>query len=269
MKHLNTLTKDDLLKRAPLVLADKPTREVSSKYVFANTETVVDDLARLGWMPTDASQRSARKKDSPSRFSPHMVKFANPDIVVQGKGDDLSYPQIILHNRHDGLGSFKFMAGMFRLVCSNGLVIATSTFASVGIPHKGYTFEELREVVSKRVEAIPETVDFMNKMKEVKLTGPQKHMLALDGLLLRSGITPGSDASKDFKPEDGMIAELLKPNRKEDGGDDLWSVFNVVQEKVIKGGWNSNRKVKPITSFEKDLALNQQLFSSALKLVEG
>lgn len=268
MKNITFLSKDEVRKQAPLVFAEGPTRSVSSHYTFANTETVLDDLAKFGWLPTGADQRKARKGVE-STFSPHMVKFANPDIVVEGEDGDLTFPQIVLKNRHDGLGSFQFMAGMFRLVCGNGLVIATANFGQIKIAHKGYSFEELRGLVSKRVESLPEVIGTMNQMKERQLTGAEKHNLALDALLLRSGIKPGSDLASEFKPEAGMIAEVLKPIRKEDKGNDLWNVFNTVQEKTVKGGFNlGKRKVKGITSFEKDLQLNQELFESALRFIQ-
>lgn len=265
--QMKFITKDEIKQMAPVAFSESPTREVSAQYVMHNTETVVDDLASMGWLPTGASQRTGRKGVQ-TKFSPHMIKFANPDIVVEGKGGDVSYPQIILQNRHDGLGSFKFMAGMFRLVCSNGLVVATSTFASATVPHKGYTFEELREVVNKRVESIPESIEFMNKMKERELNEVEKHKLALDALLLRSGIAPASEEAEKFQYDPTVLTSILVPNRKMDKGNDLWSVFNVVQEKMVKGGWNNGRRVKGIGSFEKDLALNKALFSSAMELVE-
>lgn len=268
---MNFLSKDQIRQLAPVALADKPTREVSSKYVFANTETVIDDLAALGWKPTQASQRTARNAESPSRFSPHMIKFANPDVVVKGKTDaNITFPQIVLTNRHDGLGAFKFMAGMFRLVCSNGLVIATSTFASVAIPHKGYSFEDLRKVVGERTAALPETVEFMNQMKQHKLDVGQRRKLALDGLLLRAGIAPTSTEAEEYEREyinGELIQSILTPVRKEDAGTDLWSTFNVIQEKVVKGFEGGGRKVKSLKSFEKDLDLNSKLFSSALAMM--
>ena len=267
MKTQSFITKDDIRRAAPVAFAEKPTRDVSSQYVFANTETVVDDLAKFGWLPTSASQRTARKGVE-SKFSPHMIKFANPDIVVEGE-DGLSWPEIILKNRHDGLGSFQFMAGMFRLVCSNGLVIATANFGSVKIAHKGYSFNELREIVGKRVESLPQVIGTMNQMKERELTGAEKHRLALDAVLLRSGIKPTSKDAKSFKPEAGLIKSILTPVRKQDNSNDLWSVFNTVQEKAVKGGFQLNgRRTKGITSFEKDLQLNQALFDRALTFIE-
>lgn len=269
--QMNFLTMDQIQATAPLVLAEGPTREVSSKYVFANTKTVVEDLAELGWLPTQAGQRSMKKSmTSPSVYSPHMVKFSNPDIYIEGRDGDVSFPQIVLTNRHDGLGSFKFMAGLFRLVCSNGLIIATQQFASYSIPHKGYTFEELRHMVQERTRALPEQLEVMNQMKQVDLNVGQRRKLAMDGILIRNGIDPTTvveDKQYNFDPQ--MIQDVITPVRSSDEGNDLWSTYNVVQEKLVKGGFNvgTRRSAKAVKSFEKDLALNSQLFKSALSLL--
>jgi hypothetical protein len=37
-------------------------------------------------------------------------------------------------------------------------------------------------------------------------------------------------------PAELNIEEILTPLRHEDSGDDLWSTFNMVQEKFVRGG---------------------------------
>jgi hypothetical protein len=268
---MNFMSMDQIQEVAPLVLAEQPTRQVSSQYVFANTKTVVEDLAELGWMPTQAGQRKMKKSMAqPSIYSPHMVKFSNPEIYIEGRDGDVSFPQIILMNRHDGLGSFKFMAGLYRLVCSNGLVIATQQFASYSIPHKGYSFEELRHMVQERTKALPEQLEVMNKMKQIDLNPGQRRKLAMEGILLRSGIDPTTVVQdKVYNIDPQMIQDVLTPARPSDEGNDLWATYNVIQEKLIKGGFNvgTRRTAKAVKSFEKDLSLNSQLFKSALALL--
>lgn len=44
--------------------------------------------------------------------------------------------EIVLLNSHDGTSSDQMLAGMFRFVCSNGLVCG-DTVADVRVPHKG------------------------------------------------------------------------------------------------------------------------------------
>ena len=112
------LTKDQIRNSSPLVFADAPTNpDVSNKYLFVNTETIIDDLDKLGWKPVQAAQRKARKKEG-TIFSKHMVAFQNPDIKITSQDGDDAYPRILLTNSHDGMQAFKFSVGIFRLVLS-------------------------------------------------------------------------------------------------------------------------------------------------------
>ena len=266
------MTKDQLKEVCPLAFADAPTNpKVSGKYLFVNTETIVDDLDKLGWKPVQAAQRKGRGKST--IFSKHMVAFQNPDIMIKGKDGDDSFPRIIMTNSHDGMQAFKFSVGIFRLVCSNGLVVADEQFSDFKIKHKGYSFEELRGVVNEAVADLPNKVEVLNDMKQRILSKEEKNKLALDAMLIRAGIAPGSEKAKKFNYDDETIIDILDPKRDEDKGDDLWRVFNVIQEKITQGDFHAAltgakvRKVRKIKSFEKDLKVNKELFKLATALV--
>lgn len=271
-KSLDTfMTKEDLNKVCPLAFASTPTNpKVSGKYLHVNTETIIDDLAKLNWFPVTASQRKARKGNTSTIFSKHMISFQNPDIMIKGADGDDAFPRIILTNSHDGFNSFQFAVGIFRLVCSNGLVVADEQFSDFRIRHSGYTFEELRGVVSAAVNDLPNKVEVLNQMKQRILTDEEKMKLALDAMLLRSAKLP--DGVK-VGYDDETLRDILEPKRQADKGDDLWKVFNVIQEKVTQGGFSAAlsgakvRKVRKIKSFEKDLKVNKELFKLATALV--
>jgi hypothetical protein len=268
------LTKDQLKELCPVAFKDAPTNpKVTDKYLFVNTETIVDDLDKLGWKPVSAAMRKSRGKNT--IFSKHMVTFQNPEIKITSKDGDNAFPRIIMTNSHDGLQAFKFSVGIFRLVCSNGLVVADEKFSDFKIRHKGYTFAELRDVVAQAVKDLPNKVEVLNKMRNKILTQDEKQKLALDAMLIRAGITPDSDKAKKFKYDEETIEDILEPKRNEDKGDDLWKVFNVIQEKItqgefhaaLKGANTKVRKVRKIKSFEKDLQVNKELFKLATALV--
>ena len=266
------LTKEQIKKECPLAFATEPTNPgVSNRYLFVNTETIIDDLDKLGWKPVMATQRKGR--GGSNTLSKHMISFQNPDIMIKGKDGDDAFPRIIMTNSHDGLQAFKFSVGIFRMVCSNGLVIADEKFSDFKIKHKGYTFAELREVVNKAVEDLPARVEVLNKMKARTLTQEEKNQLALNAMLIRANIKPGSKEAKKFNYDDETIIDILDPKRDEDKGDDLWKVFNVIQEKITQGEFSAAlvgakvRKVRKIKSFEKDLKVNKELFKLATALV--
>ena len=266
------ITKDEIREIAPLVFANTPTNpDLSKKYLFVNTETIIDDLDKLGWKPVQAAQRKSRVEST--IFSKHMIAFQNPDIKISSEDGDEAYPRILLTNSHDGMQAFKFSVGIFRLVCSNGLVVADEQFSDFKIKHKGYTFAELRKVVKTAVEDLPNKVKIMNDMKSRILTQEEKNKLALDAMLIRAGIKPDSDKAKKFNYDDETIEDILDPKRDEDKGNDLWRVFNVIQEKITQGEFSAAlrgakvRKVRKIKSFEKDIKVNQELFKLATSVI--
>ena len=266
------MDKSALREVCPLAFAKEATNpDVSGKYLFVNTETIIDDLDKLGWKPVQAAQRKSRGQST--IFSKHMIAFQNPDLKIKGKDGDDSFPRIIMTNSHDGMQAFKFSVGIFRLVCSNGLVVADEQFNEFKIKHKGYTFDELRGVVNQAVADLPNKVEVLNQMKQRVLTQDEKNKLALDAMLIRAGIKPGSKEAKKFNYDDETIEDILDPKRDEDKGDDLWRVFNVVQEKITQGDFHAAltgakvRKVRKIKSFEKDLKVNKELFKLATALV--
>ena len=264
------LSNDDIRRVCPMALHTMPTNpDVSDKYVHANTMTVVEDLAKLGWFPVQAKQ-CRNKKNSSGIRSFHMIAFQNPDVKITKTLDDGekivdTYPRIILTNSHDGFNSFKFMLGLFRLVCSNGLVVCDNQMVDMAIRHINYDFEELRKVVASAIEKVPEIVNTMNEMRNVILTDEQKTALAKEVVKLRKGV----EDDKDFVVEAEVVEDILTPVRKEDKGSDLWTIFNICQEKMIKGGFglrtsrNRLRRQRGITSIKKDMEFNQRLWKTA------
>lgn len=261
------MSKEEMREKAPYIFATEPTRkEVSERYALANTETVIDDMAKLGWGVTDCKQQRANKRSNVRSF--HMLSFQNPDVFIENENGGIeAYPRVIITNSHDGFHSFKFMIGVFRLCCQNGLVIATQEFANVSIRHINYDFEELRRVVAQAIEATRKNVEVMNAMQETVLTDKQKEDFAVKAVAIRKGIKEEDKLPKLTEEE---IKEILEPTREEDEGNDLWSVYNILQEKIMKGDFHfgttkkgKNRKARPITGAAKDIEVNQKLFETA------
>jgi hypothetical protein len=259
LANLNTIesfSKEQVKQVAPSVFTKTGASTVSDKYSHIPTERVMDDMAVLGWNVVDAKEIKARKNQG---FQKHMLVFANPEIVINGVDGDTVFPRVLLTNSHDGKNAFTFQAGLFRLVCSNGLVIADEQFSSMKIRHMGYDFEALQKLITEMVEKLPLTVESMNNFKNKQLSEEQKQKFALEALGLR------------FDTEDKTfnVSEFLTPTRKEDEGNDLWSVFNLVQEKLVNGMvdyqvGNKQRKARRIKNFQQDIKLNSELYELAL-----
>lgn len=268
----NFMTMDELRQACPLAFKESVTNpNVSDRYVHATTATVIEDLGKLGWKPVQAKQ-CRPKKNSKGIRSFHMIALQNPDVKIVKTNDDGTetvdtYPRIILTNSHDGFNSFKFMVGLFRLVCSNGLVVSDGEMANMSIRHINYSFEELRRVVAEAIKQVPDIVCKMNTMKNTEVTEEQKREIATEVMKIRKDV--GEDEKFDI--DEATIMEILNPVREEDKSNDLWTVFNVCQEKLIKGGFSAEgknkkvRKQRSITSIKKDIDYNQRLWAVAMR----
>ena len=256
LNTIESISKEQVKQVAPSVFTKHGASNVSEKYSHIPTERVMDDMSALGWNVVDAKEIKARKNQG---FQKHMLVFANPEIVINGNDGDTVFPRILLTNSHDGKNAFTFKAGLFRLVCSNGLVIADEQFGEMKIRHMGYDFEALQSLITQMVEKLPLTVESMNRFKNKQLSEDQKQKFALEALGLRFDTD-----NKTFN-----VSEFLTPTRKEDEGNDLWSVFNLVQEKLVNGMVDyrtgaKNRKARRIKNFQQDIKLNSELYELAL-----
>jgi hypothetical protein len=259
------MSKEQVKNIAPSVFTTKPSNGVSDKYTHIPTERVIDDMEELGWRIVEAKEVKARKKSTVG-FQKHLLVFRNNDVIIKGKDNDTVFPQILLTNSHDGKNAFTFTAGLFRLICSNGLVIADEKFEDVKMRHMGYTFEELQELIKSMVNKLPLTVESMNKMKDVNLEEDQVINLAkslLDIRVKETNNTYSNDA----------IEDILRIQRKEDRGNGLWEVFNRIQENIISGNFSyitqsgKQRQARIIKNFKQDQDLNKKMFSKALEFV--
>jgi hypothetical protein len=252
------MTADEIRSAASSIFATKGAETTSQHYSHIPTYKIIEDMELLGWGVVDVKQVKARKN---AGYQKHLVVFRNNDIVIDGKDGDTVFPQILLTNSSDGKNAFTFRAGLFRLVCENGLVISTQDFADLKIRHMGYDFEELQKTINLMVEKLPLTVESMNKFKQTQLEEEQILQFAKEALTVRFGEDEMKRITVDYN-------EFIKPTRKEDEGNDLWSVFNRVQEKVLEGDFEygyatKTRKARRIKNFNQDIALNSQLYELA------
>jgi len=259
------LSLEEIKEKAPSIFTTQGSKDTSDKYTHIPTDTVIRDLELLGWGVVDVKEVKARQENTKG-YQKHLVVLRNDDVVITDSSGDTVYPQILLTNSHDGKNSFKFQAGLFRMICENGLVIADESFEDYSIRHMGYNFESLQSLIKEMVSNLNVTVDAMNKMKSKELQMEQQFGFAKKLLDIR---IEGTDNTYD----DRAVMEVLKPQRKEDEGLNLWAVFNRVQENIIEGNFNyitakgKVRQARVIKNFKQDMDINKKMFTTALELV--
>ena len=257
----NFISSDQIRKQAPSIFTAKGAPETSDKYAHIPTDKIINDMSALGWGVVDAKEVRARKSVG---FQKHLVVFRNNDIQITAEDGDNVFPQILLTNSHDGKNAFTFTAGLFRLVCENGLVVSSREFENMKIRHYGYSFEELQNTIKAMVEKLPLTVESLNKFRQVELGQEQALDFAQKALEVRFG-----DDVENIKVD---LNDLLTATRSEDRGSDLWSIYNVIQEKLVHGAFNyqygaKTRKARKIKNFQQDMVLNEKLYDLALEYV--
>jgi len=245
------LSDDQIMQYAPSIYAREPHESRSERYTYIPTSDVLAGLRKEGFMPFMACQTRVRKEGK-REHTKHMIRLRHADQITGKEANE-----IILLNSHDGSSSYQMLAGMFRFVCSNGLIVG-ETSSDIRVPHKG-------DVTGRVIEGAYEVLDNFERVEEQR-DGMRSIMLspAEQGLLAQAAL------SYRYDPQDGPAPvtadQLLHARRFEDRQGDLWTTFNRVQENIIKGGLSGRNKkgrsttTRPVTGMDKDTALNRALW---------
>jgi len=266
------LTNDLMQVCAPSVFADAPRDDVSDRYGFIPTVNVIDGLRDVGWFPVDATQKNVRKAGNRD-FTKHLVRFRrlDDDIVV---GD--SVVELLLTNSHDRSSGFVLHAGVFRMACANGIVIADSTFGKVAVRHNANAPQQVIEGAYQVIDDVPMIAAEVEGMQAVDLTSSEQRILALSAYNYAH-----PDALQDenvITTQNDIAQQVLRTRRGADANSDLWSTFNRVQENMLKGGITTRKMSdksrhgtrrttsRKVNSIDKDIKLNKALWEMATQM---
>jgi len=235
---------NSLRERVPAIFTKTPSPKVSNRYSFADSEYYLQKFIDADWFIHSARQVSK------SEYAPHQVILRNNDIATVG---DL-LPQLIFTNSHNGIKKMTMDTGIYRLVCSNGLVVPTSITQSLSIKHIDLGDSTTDTIVNSFYEKVPIIMNSIDRMRNKILTNDEIDNFTYNALQIRFTNAVGIN-----------INDVVKPLRLEDNSDDLWTVFNVVQEKLIRGGIQlpSKRHSRPINNFVNDNNINTKLWELA------
>jgi hypothetical protein len=260
------LENDQLAKYAPSIFAEAPHTSRSDRYRYIPTIKVVDALRNEGFAPVKV-QVARVKEDGRKGFEKHLIRFRRTDSLVKPSVGDV-FPEVVLVNSHDGTTSYKLSAGLFRLVCSNGLVVGQGASEEITIRHQGNSIvDDVIEGSFRVLDQSKAAIEVAGQWGQIKLSPSEQTALAIGAHHLRFADSDGV-VETPIRPE-----QLLRPRRMADDGADLWTVFNRIQENSIKGGLHgttytptgrrrrvSTREVKGIDG---NLNLNRALWKIA------
>jgi len=243
-----SISLDSLKERVPAIFTKTPSPKVSNRYSFADSEYYLQKFIDADWFIHSARQISK------SEYAPHQVILRNNDIATVG---DL-LPQLVFTNSHNGIKKMTINTGIYRLVCSNGLIVPTSIIESISIKHLEVHNSSIDNTISTFYEKVPIIMNNIDRMQNKILTDDEINNFTYNALQLRFHKAVGIN-----------IDDVARPSRVEDNSNDLWTVFNVVQEKLIRGGikLQSGRYSRPINNFVNDNSINTKLWELAEQYV--
>lgn len=242
---------------APAIFATEPAHYINTKrYNFVPTTEIIEKMEDNGWVLTEARQ-SKSKSDLRNNYGVHMIKFQNPEIEISdGSGGVEGRPTMVFLNSHDGTRPLQAELGIFRLVCSNGLMIKSQDLGGFRERHTRLTNDGVKQLLGEKLELAETAVKKINQWSDVTMKAIDMRKFATDALLLR--------LNEERQPEEHEIFGILESRRSADNGNNLWHVYNRVQENLIKGGFNiGERQARAITNPIADMVLNQGLWQLA------
>jgi hypothetical protein len=224
------LAHDDLIAY-PSIMATHPAGRTSSRYTFIPTTRVIEQLERSGFYPVKCQESKANEERK--GFQKHLVRFRQPG--ASPIGIDQIFPEIVLTNSHDAGAAFILMAGLFRLVCTNGMIVGESLAAPIRINHVGYKDQAVREAVAMIGEQLPRVMDRADQFKALEMTPADREVFGFNALRIKYG--DEAVATRSFE-----IPALMEPRRAADRMDNLWAAYNVVQERLVETGGKIERR---------------------------
>lgn len=253
---MQALDYDQLIRIVPAAFAQSEAEHLSDRYTFINSYNVVQQFAEHGYFPVSAFQSFATID---AEHGKHIIKLRHASQLEAKNNNGVS--ELAIDNSHNGSSKLRLLCGIYRKVCSNGL-IAFSAQGSYAEKHDVLTIESVDSGILQTIEQSLEVVGRCESMQAVTLTRSQAEVLAE---LVKIAVYNDRDIESSL---------LLKPRRSFDTALDLWTVFNVIQENVIKGGIDSKSiahnksKTRPITQIDRNVNVNQLMWQVADDMLE-
>ncbi|HHT3526356.1 TPA: DUF932 domain-containing protein [Enterobacter asburiae] len=241
------LSDDQIHRVAPSIFADAPHESRSQRYAYIPTAAVLTELRKEGFQPFMVTQTRVR-----GEHTKHMIRLRHASQINGAEANE-----IVLLNSHDGTSSYQMLAGMFRFVCSNGLVCG-NTVADVRVPHKGDVAGLVIEGAYEVLSGFDRVKESRDAMRGITLDDGESEVFARAALALKY--------DDPDKPAPITESQILMPRRFDDRRPDLWSVFNRTQENLTQGGLRGRsangrrQQTRPVQGIDQNIRLNRALW---------
>jgi len=249
----------EIIARCPSVFAQAKHNSRTERYTYLPTADLLTGLRREGFFPVEVRQGGSRDEIKRG-FTKHLIRLRR-DLNVRAENKT----EVVLINSHDGTSSYQLMHGIFRMICSNGLI--SGDFDGIKVGHRGNILDDVIEASYTVVGESERVVPMI------------EHWQRLD--LSRDEQTAFATAAKELRLNDDAEVRpdaILLPRRREDEGNDLWRVFNRAQENLVTGGIRYDtrdaqnrrihRHVREVKSIDGNVKLNRALWTLAAEMAK-
>jgi hypothetical protein len=262
VRSATPLTEDQMRQAAPSIFAEGKHASRSERYTYIPTIEVLRGLRKEGFEPFMVAQSKSRIEGK-TDFTKHMIRMRHA-AQVDAKPEA---NEIILINSHDGASSYQMLAGVFRFVCCNGLVVG-DVVGDIRIPHKGNVQGDVIEGAFRVLDDFEAVDSSTAAMKALELERTEEIAFATAALALRFGERAVEEGG-GHQPTPVTAEQLIEARRPEDVGRSLWTTFQRVQENVIRGGQAGRSaqgrrlQTRPVGSIDRGVSLNRALWMLA------
>jgi hypothetical protein len=256
------LSEDQMRRAAPSIFAERKHASRSERYTYIPTIDVLRGLRREGFEPFMVAQGQSRVEGK-TEYTKHLIRMRHAGQVSTRPEAN----EIILINSHDGASSYQMLAGMFRFVCHNGLVVG-DVVDDIRIPHKGNIQGEVIEGAFRVLDEFEAVGQHAEAMKALPLEPREEIAFATAALVLRFG-ERGVEETGGHRPAPVTAEQLNEARRIDDIGHNLWATFQRVQENVMRGGQpgrtvqGRRMQIRPVAAIDRGVSLNRALWMLA------
>lgn len=241
---------------------DQKFHTLTDKYKLVKTSELIDKLQGQGFK-LEKFVANRVKNQAKIGYQKHRAIFSHPELL---KSTDEGSPQLLLTNSHDGTSAVVLQLGFFRVVCANGLVVGKSIGEPIRLRHSGkFLYDELDKAVEKIVAQVKTMNEAINKLKSKTLSDNEIASFQKQALDLR------------IADNVEVLDSKFNVHRPQDAKPDLFTVFNVIQENLIRGGARvivkelatsqvKQKTLRKITSIQAETEINTKLWDMAMAL---
>jgi hypothetical protein len=226
-------------------------QRIKSKPVMVESLDAVREFQKQGWNIAGAYEQRGKNR----KISSHFIRMEHPDFkVTNSKGKVDAVATMNISNTCNGSKPMELDLGAYRQVCANGMIAHTS-YSSEKVPHSEKGQQSLQDILCDLGIRTQGVMEEFNKLKERDLSPTEAMSLATQAADTRFGKGHRID-----------VSQLLNVVRDEDKGDDVWTVFNRIQENLTQPHRiidSRGNLINGVSDISEDTRINKELFQLA------